>query len=101
MPSPHIKSKHPPHNQHTTKRGFQGQQKVDEISGEGNHYTAEYWEMDPRLGRRWNLDPKYIAGESRYSVFSNNPVMYVDPLGDFRTSRTGKLDRYCPTSGSS
>jgi RHS repeat-associated protein len=85
MPSPHIKSKHPPHNQHTTKRGFQGQQKVDEISGEGNHYTAEYWEMDPRLGRRWNLDPKYIAGESRYSVFSNNPVMYVDPLGDFRT----------------
>ena len=65
--------------------GFQGQQKVDEISGEGNHYTAEYWEYDPRLGRRWNLDPKYLAGESRYSTFSNNPIMYVDPLGDFRT----------------
>lgn len=46
--------------------------------------SALYWQMDTRLGRRWNLDPKYLAGESRYSTFSNNPIIYIDPLGDFR-----------------
>ena len=37
--------------------GFQNQEKDDEIKGEGISYTAEYWEYDSRLGRRWNLDP--------------------------------------------
>ncbi len=64
---------------------YNGMKLDNEVSGVGNSYTAEFWQMDPRLGRRWNLDPKYLAGESRYSTFSNNPIMYVDPLGDFRT----------------
>jgi RHS repeat-associated protein len=64
---------------------YNGILRDDEIQGVGNSYTAEFWQMDPRLGRRWNLDPKYLAGESRYSTFSNNPIIYVDPLGDFRT----------------
>ena len=38
--------------------GMNSQEKVDEISGSGNHYTATHWEYDPRLGRRWNQDPK-------------------------------------------
>jgi hypothetical protein len=38
--------------------GFNGQEKVNEIAGVGNHNTAEFWEYDTRLGRRWNLDPK-------------------------------------------
>jgi len=38
--------------------GFGGMEKDNEISGKGNHYTAEFWEMDPRLGRRWNVEPK-------------------------------------------
>jgi RHS repeat-associated protein len=65
--------------------GFNGQEKVNEIAGVGNHYTALFWEYDSRLGRRWNIDPKYTASESRYATFGNNPIFYTDPLGDFKT----------------
>jgi hypothetical protein len=62
--------------------GFNGQEKVDEISGSGNHNTAEYWEYDTRLGRRWNLDPKPTVGLSDYACFANNPIWFNDVLGD-------------------
>ena len=62
--------------------GFNGQEKSDEIKGNGNSYTAEFWEYDPRIGRRWNLDPKPIVGLSEYSTFGNNPILYGDPFGD-------------------
>ena len=55
------------------------------MKGEGNSYTAEFWEYDPRVGRRWNLDPKPTVGLSEYSAFSNSPIGVSDPLGD--TSR--------------
>ncbi len=62
--------------------GFNGQEKTDEISGIGNHNTAEHWEYDTRLGRRWNLDPVYKHSLSNYLVLGNNPILYQDPLGD-------------------
>ena len=62
--------------------GFNGQENVDEISGEGNHTTAEYWEYDTRLGRRWNQDPKPNPSISNYACFANNPIMYSDSKGD-------------------
>ncbi len=62
--------------------GFNGQEKVNEIAGIGNHTTALHWEYDTRLGRRWNLDPKPNASMSPYSAFSNNPIKNSDPLGD-------------------
>ena len=58
-----------------------GQEKVDEVSGTGNHYTAEYWEYDPRLVRRWNVDPIVKYNESSYAAFSNNPIWLTDPNG--------------------
>ncbi|MFN6378635.1 MAG: hypothetical protein ACK4WD_05130 [Flavobacteriales bacterium] len=63
--------------------GFNSQEKTDEISGSGNHYTAEYWEYDSRLGRRWNLDPMFFKypWQSPYSAFNNNPIRFSDPLG--------------------
>jgi RHS repeat-associated protein len=61
--------------------GFQNQEKLDEISGEGNHYSAEYWEYDPRLGRRWNIDPVVKHHESPYACFANNPIWFIDPNG--------------------
>jgi hypothetical protein len=62
--------------------GFNGQEKSDEIKGDGNSYTAEFWEYDPRLGRRWNLDPKPTVGISEYSAFDNSPIWHNDVKGD-------------------
>jgi hypothetical protein len=62
--------------------GFGGQEKSDEIKGEGNSYTAEYWEYDSRLGRRWNVDPITKPHESPYAAFSNKPIINIDPLGN-------------------
>ena len=62
--------------------GFGGQEKSDEIKGEGNSYTAQFWEYDPRIGRRWNLDPKPIPAESEYAVNRNSPILLNDPKGD-------------------
>jgi RHS repeat-associated protein len=64
------------------RHGFNGQEKVDEISGSGNHNTAEHWEYDTRLGRRWNLDPVIKSWQSGYACFSNNPIVMIDPNGD-------------------
>src|SRR5690554_3372446 len=62
--------------------GFNGQEKVNEIAGMGNHNTAEFWEYDTRLGRRWNLDPVDQINVSNYAVNGNNPIVNIDPLGD-------------------
>jgi hypothetical protein len=62
--------------------GFNGQLKINEIAGMGNHNTALYWEYDTRLGRRWNLDPKPVDGISYYAAFGNNPITNTDVFGD-------------------
>ncbi|MCP9751020.1 hypothetical protein EGI32_08555 [Ferruginibacter sp. HRS2-29] len=62
--------------------GFNGQEKSDEIKGEGNSNTALYWEFDTRIGRRFNLDPKPNISISPYATFENNPILYNDILGD-------------------
>ncbi len=63
------------------KYGFNGQEKDNEIYGRGNSYTAEFWQYDARLGRRWNVDPVVKYWESPYTCFSGNPVWFVDPNG--------------------
>ena len=62
--------------------GFNGQEKDDEVAGSGNIYTAEFWQYDSRLGRRWNQDPKPNPSISNYACFANNPIMYIDHKGD-------------------
>jgi RHS repeat-associated protein len=68
-------------NSNASSRGFGGQLKDDEISGSGNMTTAEYWEYDTRLGRRWNIDPITYAWQSPYEAFYNNPIVFTDPSG--------------------
>lgn len=60
---------------------FNGQEKDDEIAGAGNIMTAEFWEYDARLGRRWNVDPINRPMISNYSAFSNSPITRIDPNG--------------------
>ncbi len=63
--------------------GFNGQERDNEVSGTGNINTAEYWEYDTRLGRRWDLDPKSTFGLSDFSVFGDNPILNIDPDGAY------------------
>jgi RHS repeat-associated protein len=60
--------------------GFNGQEKSTEINN--NLFSAQFWEYDSRIGRRWNLDPKPTIGVSEYTAFLNNPIWFSDPLGD-------------------
>lgn len=63
--------------------GYNGMEKDKEIKGDGNSYTTEFRQYDPRLGRWLSLDP--LMGElsewSPYVAFENNPVIYNDPMG--------------------
>ena len=54
--------------------------------------TALYWELDTRLGRRWNVDPMsaQAPGWTPYRAFYNNPISFADPLGLFETKRQAK-----------
>ena len=61
--------------------GFNSMERDDEIYGAGNSYTAEYWQYDSRLGRRWNVDPVVKVHESPYAIFANNPIWFIDPNG--------------------
>jgi hypothetical protein len=62
--------------------GFNTQEKDDEIAGEGNSYTAEFWQYDPRVVHRWNTDPKPNPLFSPYAIMQCNPIMYIDHKGD-------------------
>jgi RHS repeat-associated protein len=81
--------------------GFGGQEKDDEIAGPGNSYYAQYWQYDPRIGRRWNLDPKAnnYAWQSAYSAFNNNPILYNDPLGLEGEKGNNKVQKHRIKSG--
>jgi len=51
----------------------------------GTAYTAEFWEYDPRAGRRWNMDPVDKPWMSPYHAFSNSPIWKIDPNGALDT----------------
>ena len=58
--------------------GFNGQEKETELNE--NITTAQFWEYDSRIGRRWNIDP--VDKNSPYEVNSSNPITMSDPWGD-------------------
>ncbi len=76
---------------------FGGQEKDDEIYGStGTSYTAQFWQYDSRIGRRWNLDPKPDPSISYYATFNLNPILFSDILGDTAeyTTTFGKSVKY-------
>ncbi|TGV01073.1 3-coathanger stack domain-containing protein [Flavivirga rizhaonensis] len=63
--------------------GFQGQEKDDEIKGEGNSLNYKFRMHDPRVGRFFAVDPlspKYPS-ISPYSFSENNVMMSVELEG--------------------
>ncbi len=76
------------HSSSSYRYSMNGQEKDDEL-GSGVT-TAEFWEYDAKLGRRWNTDPVVKCWESPYVCFSDNPIFYTDAKGD-STSPSGKV----------
>ena len=70
-------------NSNEYRFGYNGMEKDPEMKGDGNSYTTEFRQYDPRLGRWLSLDPLMAQLEkwSPYVAFENNPVVYNDPLG--------------------
>jgi hypothetical protein len=77
--------------------GFNGQERDDEVSGAGNTYTAEFWEYDARLGRRFNIDPITRPWESPYACFAGNPIYNTDVNGDDPTPSGKPIEPIYPT----
>ena len=64
------------------KFGYNGQRRDDDIAGAFKHNTALFWEYDPLLNRRWNIDPVDQISISNYAAFRNNPILFIDVLGN-------------------
>lgn len=64
--------------------GFNGKEGDSEVKGEGNSYTTEFRQYDPRLGKWLSIDPeaRSFPWSSPYVSMSNNPISRVDPLGN-------------------
>ena len=68
----------------TSPYGFGGMEADNEVKGNGNSYTTEFRQYDPRIGRWLSLDPamNLVPSMSPYVAFNNNPIFYTDPNGD-------------------
>jgi RHS repeat-associated protein len=62
--------------------GFQGQEKDNEVKGEGNSYTTHFRQLDVRINRWLTVDPIFKEYISPYNSMSNSPIMRIDPRGD-------------------
>jgi len=81
--------------------GFNGMEKTDEISGNGNHYITLDRPYDARLGRWWKTDLMESEAPmwTPYRFGFNNPIRYSDAEGTFEIDEATKkaypkLDAY-------
>jgi RHS repeat-associated protein len=67
----------------TYRYGFNGQEKDDDIKGNGNSYDFEFRVYDPRVGRFLSIDPlfKSYSWNSPYAFAENRPIDGIDLEG--------------------
>jgi RHS repeat-associated protein len=72
--------------------GFQGQEKDDELKGEGNSLNYTFRMFDPRVGRFLSLDPlaKEYPHNSPFSFAENSVIAYVELEGAEKSDATNK-----------
>jgi RHS repeat-associated protein len=65
--------------------GFNGMEKDDEVSGEGNSYNTTFRQYDSRVVRWLSVDPlsKKAAGWTPYRINFDNPIVNIDPNGAY------------------
>jgi RHS repeat-associated protein len=63
--------------------GFQGQERDDEVKGEGNSYNYKYRMHDPRLGRFFAVDPlsRQYPHNSPYAFSENSTIAFIELEG--------------------
>ena len=81
-------------NSDSYRYGYNGMELDNEVSGNGNSYTTEFRQYDPRLGRWKSLDPlaHLLTDQSPYSFALNSPVRVVDGDGRFPIFINGDAD---------
>lgn len=67
-----------------------------------NMYDAYYRNLDPQIGRFWQVDPEFdnLEQTSPYESMGNNPIGYTDPLGNFRSRFGAWLNKLFHGGGS-
>lgn len=72
------------------KRKFNGIEQNNDF--DLNIYDAFFRNLDPQIGRFWQIDPKIESAEnwSPYAAMLDNPTRYADPLGDSVINRDAK-----------
>jgi RHS repeat-associated protein len=72
--------------------GYQGSEKDNEFKGDGNSYTTEFRQLDPRLGRWLSVDPVIQPWQSSYCSMDCNPVSFRDQTGTVATDFVKRAD---------
>jgi LysM repeat protein len=81
---------------------YNGQRRSTEISA--NAQTADFWEYDGDVGRRWNIDPVIKFSEGAYTCYFSNPIYFADYDGrigipGYRVKKGDNLSKIAKRAG--